>query len=375
VNNQVSEILKEIINENGIGLCNNRIKLQGLLSDLCGENKKEIDILIVVLQSNIINEILNMEESIIDNFKYNSFVNKVCKEAGTLREHTLWAVKSWIEALGKKLNSTENKVKSNIPVYLEHLYIGSLNESILKKYSFEDMPQYMARIENIQCVAFGKARLTKYSNLLDQVIFTVEVRWDNWIKKRHIINEGLKLSVAVDKDFAENLYKYKNYFPINGKLKVVDGSIKIKQADIHVLGKTFSVTFYNDKIELEDKAILIKAIGEWIYYCSEVDGYKLYKIKTDGTSKTLVSGDRTLNINIIDDWIFYSNGSDYFKIYKIKIDGSQKSIVCEDVTSNLRLVGEWIYYSNYQDMRKPYKIKIDGTGRCIVNEDEEAFSS
>lgn len=367
MNNEVSEILKNLINENGVDLCNNKIKLQGLLFDLCGESKKEINILIIVMQQGIAQEILDIAENAIDDFTYSRLVNRVCEESGTAKKPTLWAVKCWIEALGKELNPS----KGNIPIYLDHLYIGPLNESILKIYSFESLSQYVARIENMQCVAFGKAKLIKRNYDMDDVIFPLEVKWDKWLKHRDIVNENWKLSITVDRTIATSLYNSSKEFPINGKLQVVDGSIKIKDASIVALGKVFGITFNEDKPKIEDKAILIKALGQWNYYCSETDGYKIYKVKTDGTCKTLVSKDRTLNINIIEDWIFYSNGSDYFKIYKIKIDGSQKSIVSEDVTGNLKLIGEWIYYTNYLDKCKTYKIKIDGTGKSEVNEDEE----
>ncbi|MBC8059916.1 MAG: DUF5050 domain-containing protein [Clostridiaceae bacterium] len=407
MNNQISEILKELIRENGIDLCNNKIKLKGLLFDLCGDSKKEINILIIAIQYNIIYEILCISENTIDDFTYNRFVNKLCVEAGTDKKVTLWAVKCWIEALGKELNSINplNSTKSNIPIYLDRLYICPLNESILKMYSFESMSQYVARIENMQCVAFGKAKLIKHKYDINDAIFSLEVKWDKWIKHKGILNENCKLSITVDRTIATSLYNSSKEFPLNGKLQIVQGSIKIKEASIVALGKIFSVNFNTErdkvkrhfekkqetwsylieggliykiniagtkKIKLnDDKSILIKVIGEWIYYCNETDGYKLYKIKIDGTSKTLISEDRTLNINIMDNWLFYSNGSDYFKIYKIKIDGSQKSILSGDVSADLRLIGDWIYYTNYLDRRKTYKIKIDGTEKSAVDEEVE----
>jgi len=47
--------------------------------------------------------------------------------------------------------------------------------------------------------------------------------------------------------------------------------------------------------------------GEWIYYCNSDE--KLYKVKTDGSSKTLIpiSDDEPRYINVVNDWIFYLN--------------------------------------------------------------------
>jgi len=406
VNNKITVILKDLISEHSVDLCNNIIKLKGLLFDLCGDSKKEINILIIVMQHNVIPEILAMTPKTIDAFTYKGLVNKVCQEAGTDKKSTLWAVKCWIEALGKKLDPIDvNSGESNIPIYLDRLYIGSLNESILKMYSFESMSQYVARIENMQCVSFGKAKLIKHNYDIHDAIFSLEIKWDKWLRHRDIINENWKLSITVDRSIANRVCNSAKEFPVNGKLQIVEGSIKIKEASIVALEKKIPVNFYGEKKNIkkhfekikevwsysteegfiykinsegtrkikinDDKSVLIKVIGEWIYYCSETDGYKVYKIKIDGTNKTLVSEDRTLNINIMDEWLFYSNGSDYFKIYKVKIDGTEKSIVSEDISGDLRLIGDWIYYSNYLDKRKTYKIKTNGTEKSIVNEEVE----
>ena len=60
--------------------------------------------------------------------------------------------------------------------------------------------------------------------------------------------------------------------------------------------------------------------GDWIYYSNYngVDGDKIYKIKTDGTGKIELTGDRAFYINVAGDWIYYTNNDDGGKIYKIK---------------------------------------------------------
>lgn len=37
----------------------------------------------------------------------------------------------------------------------------------------------------------------------------------------------------------------------------------------------------------------------WFYYSNKNDGYKLYKIRTDGTSRTKLNDDKSLGVNII----------------------------------------------------------------------------
>jgi len=62
------------------------------------------------------------------------------------------------------------------------------------------------------------------------------------------------------------------------------------------------------------------------------------------------------------DWIYYSNRND-LKTYRIKKDGSEKSIVYDEYMQDLNVVGEWIYgillFENYDPV--VMKIKIDGS--------------
>jgi len=49
---------------------------------------------------------------------------------------------------------------------------------------------------------------------------------------------------------------------------------------------------------------------------NESDGYKLYKIKTDGTERTKLNNDFTQSLFLKDDWLYYSNKSDGGKYTK-----------------------------------------------------------
>jgi len=73
----------------------------------------------------------------------------------------------------------------------------------------------------------------------------------------------------------------------------------------------------NGKTRLNtDRSWDITVCGEWIYYINESDGYKLYKIKTDGTERTKLNNDFTQSLFLKDDWLYYSNKSDGGKYTK-----------------------------------------------------------
>ncbi|MCX7749884.1 MAG: DUF5050 domain-containing protein [Clostridia bacterium] len=108
--------------------------------------------------------------------------------------------------------------------------------------------------------------------------------------------------------------------------------------------------------------------GDWIYYSNSSDGYKLYKVKTDGTGKVKISDDACGSINVLEDWIYYQNNSEK-RIYKIKTDGSSRIKISDDHGMYLNVVGDWIYYVNFMDDQKLlYKIKTDGTGRTKLDD-------
>lgn len=69
----------------------------------------------------------------------------------------------------------------------------------------------------------------------------------------------------------------------------------------------------------------LNIVGNWIY-CYDPDG-SLYKIRTDGSGRTQITTDKIQSMTIIDDWIYYINISDGYKKYKIKTDGTGKQLM------------------------------------------------
>lgn len=77
---------------------------------------------------------------------------------------------------------------------------------------------------------------------------------------------------------------------------------------------------------VEDEVLNYNVYGGWIYYLSDEEEPKLYKIKTDGTEKTYLNAGGTVLINIAEDWIYYLSQSDG-RLYRVKIDGTENQIV------------------------------------------------
>ncbi|MCY6372565.1 DUF5050 domain-containing protein [Clostridium ganghwense] len=109
--------------------------------------------------------------------------------------------------------------------------------------------------------------------------------------------------------------------------------------------------------------------GDWIYYCDYVNG--LYKMKSNGTEKFMITNDVVDNINVMGNWIYYRDNG----LYKIKTDGTNKTELDDNNVAIINVVGEWIYYINMSDRGKIYKMKIDGTSKTSLSQYEyEAYN-
>jgi hypothetical protein len=126
---------------------------------------------------------------------------------------------------------------------------------------------------------------------------------------------------------------------------------------------------------LDDNAVGINIVGDWIFYINGSDGYKLYKARKDGTQRMMLHDEKCESLYVQGDWIYYSTRfvvDDELKgeIYKMKIDGSNKEKLNDDFALNLVVQDEWIYYSNYKrTMGYLYKMKTDGTKKSKISDE------
>ncbi len=111
----------------------------------------------------------------------------------------------------------------------------------------------------------------------------------------------------------------------------------------------------------------------WVYY--EMNG--LYKIRVDGTEKTLLdSGEyRYRSINVVGDWIYYITDC----IYKMRTDGTEKErLDINDKVYSASVYGDWIYLNsenilsevNYHE--RMYKVRTSFTDFQVINEEKHS---
>jgi len=118
----------------------------------------------------------------------------------------------------------------------------------------------------------------------------------------------------------------------------------------------------------------------WIYFSTFESG--LLKMRLDGTDFTGLTQDKQItDINVKDGWVYYDlseynqniNNTEGF-IYKIKTDGSQKTLLLKDSGSfsSMIIVDDWIYFTHrpgYNESRGYItRIKNDGSERTKLSE-------
>ena len=109
--------------------------------------------------------------------------------------------------------------------------------------------------------------------------------------------------------------------------------------------------------------------GDWFFFnTSKNEEGSLWKknIKTKKES-VKISDEPGLFLNVVDGWIFYNNESDAWKLYKIRTDGTERTLLSDDDSQSINVVGDWIYYGcESDDGYYIYKIRTDGTERQLV---------
>lgn len=131
---------------------------------------------------------------------------------------------------------------------------------------------------------------------------------------------------------------------------------------------------------ITDRAWNLNLVGDWIYYSNWINPFQrgIYKVKTDGTKKTLIANEAVGKMIVRGNWIYYVRKTNTFSsennnLYKMSIDGSCRIQLNKDSVEDMVLSGDWIYYGNGSDSYKPYRIKINGTNRQKISDDETLF--
>lgn len=116
----------------------------------------------------------------------------------------------------------------------------------------------------------------------------------------------------------------------------------------------------------DDEAENVMVSGGWIYYANGSDGFRPYRIKTDGTGRMKLSNDETLFMAMAGDWLFYSNLSDGEKLYRLKTDGTDRVLTVDEKVGYVNTDGRCLYYTSTSQGNAVFRARPDGTARAKV---------
>jgi len=92
--------LRELIARRGPGLCSDARRCEGLLRDLCGEHRREINILVGALRGRVPLDLLANRNSVPHGLLLTRLAKRLEDHLALTEEASRWAVDSWALALG-----------------------------------------------------------------------------------------------------------------------------------------------------------------------------------------------------------------------------------------------------------------------------------
>jgi RNA polymerase sigma factor (sigma-70 family) len=115
--------------------------------------------------------------------------------------------------------------------------------------------------------------------------------------------------------------------------------------------------------------ITLIAYDDWLYFETN-DG--LYRMRFDGSELSRISMDNILRFNIHDDWLYYfARDDDFaFSLYKSRLDGTEKTLLGNGgmMSHDINIVADFVYFvDGFDEFLELYRVRTDGTGWRIVN--------
>src|ERR671920_1704557 len=94
------QTLRELIARHGPGLCSDARRCEGLLRDLCGEHRREINILVSALKERVPLDLLAAQSAMPRGLLIARLAKRLEDQLALTGEAARWAVDSWALALG-----------------------------------------------------------------------------------------------------------------------------------------------------------------------------------------------------------------------------------------------------------------------------------
>ncbi|HWT00894.1 MAG TPA: hypothetical protein VN256_11665 [Pyrinomonadaceae bacterium] len=105
MNDAPRETLRELIARHGRDLCSDARRCEGLLRDLCGEHRREINLLVGALRERVPLDLMAAQGSVPRGLLLTRLSRRLEDQLAVTEEAARWAVDSWALALGVATNA------------------------------------------------------------------------------------------------------------------------------------------------------------------------------------------------------------------------------------------------------------------------------
>jgi len=100
----IRQQLQYIITQYGRAICDDHRRCEALLRDLCPENKREVNVLVIALKSKVAEDLMKASASIPKELLFARLVKRLEDDYGLAGKISQWAVETWAFALGISLH-------------------------------------------------------------------------------------------------------------------------------------------------------------------------------------------------------------------------------------------------------------------------------
>jgi hypothetical protein len=100
MNNLPRQMLRQILAKHGKEICGNARRCEGLLNDLCGAYRREINVLVLAIEERIPLDLLAGAKSLPPELLLSRLEKRLEEQTALTAEAARWAVESWALALG-----------------------------------------------------------------------------------------------------------------------------------------------------------------------------------------------------------------------------------------------------------------------------------
>lgn len=225
MNNLPRQKLQEIVAKYGNSLCSDSIRCKGLLNDICGEQRKEIFVLVNAIHEKVPEGLHISKGRLSPEVVVARFSKQLQDNLGISEDVAFWAVESWALALGvispAKLSSFDSGVKKSVSPQKITPHSKQEKPSFDKDDFKTIIDEYKLRINSLAPVKIGNVSLGIYD--MNNQWFPIKiVKIENWAKAFDpIIDECvMKLNMEDARDLKAN---GGTEFDLYTKLKCVRG--------------------------------------------------------------------------------------------------------------------------------------------------------